>query len=98
MSKEQSNVAVNLYGILDNELQRMHDLLKVYMTLPKDEMRYTHINSSTYMPQTSSISEIYKRILEIQSTLLENVITSDRSIQDKIAELALTGKEDSNGL
>jgi hypothetical protein len=91
MSSEQQSLnktAVNLYGILDNELSRMHELMRVYLTLPKEDImtgRYASTNT------TAPMGEIYKRITALQDLLLQSVISHDKVLQEKIAELALTG-------
>jgi hypothetical protein len=91
MSSEQQSLnktAVNLYGILDNELSRMHELMRVYLTLPKEDImtsRYANTNI------TAPMGEIYKRITTLQDLLLQSVISHDKTLQEKIAELALTG-------
>lgn len=65
MSKE-NNVSVNLYGIMDAELARMHQLLHAYMALPKDPTQYYTSHSSVGAPRpTSNMGQIYKRIIEM---------------------------------
>ena len=96
MSSEQKPT-LNLYGILDNEMGRMHALLQVYMTLPQDQgyprgsgglSSFGHSSPGTQIPM------LYKRIIEMQDLLLKAVVAHDAVIQDKIAELALTGDKD----
>jgi hypothetical protein len=67
---------MNIYSVLDKELERMHKLLGAYMALPA---------SNNYM-----IPEIYKRIVVIQDSLLEAAKNNDELIQQKVAELAFT--------
>ncbi len=98
MSSEQQNLnktAVNLYGILDNELVRMHELLRIHLSAasahyqPHQPMgSYNHHSS---MSAASDASEIYKRIISLQDLLVQSIITHDKELQEKIAELALTG-------
>jgi hypothetical protein len=67
---------MNIYSVLDKELERMHELLSAYMTLRA---------SNNHM-----IPEIYKRIVVIQDSLLEAAKNNDELIQQKVAELAFT--------
>ena len=98
MSKE-NNVPVNLYGVLDKELARMHDLLKTYLTLPKEPSgpSYGGANYGSYSSNTATHSNIpimYSRIVEIQDLLMKALVAHDVLLQNKIAELALTGVAD----
>lgn len=82
-----------MYSVLDNELARMHALLQTYMGLPKDrghDYGLTHAQSYS-IPPNSGIPQIYKRILEIQEVVIAAAIKADPELQEKIAELALTG-------
>jgi hypothetical protein len=95
MSSEQKPT-LNLYGILDNEMTRMHQLLQTYMTLPQ-EQTYSRGGGLSSFGQTSpgtQIPMLYKRIIDMQDLLLKAVVAHDAVIQDKIAELALTGAKD----
>ena len=95
MSNE-NKVPVNLYGILDNELARMHELMRIYLALPKEDIRYSqHTNGgrSSAVPQ-NHLGEIYKRITTLQDLLLQSLISHDAELQNRIAELALTGVRD----
>jgi hypothetical protein len=94
MSNE-NKVPVNLYGILDNELSRMHDLMRVYLALPK-EPQYGHVSGhSSYTPH-HDMGEIYRRIVNLQDLLLQSLISHDKELQERIAELALTGVKNEN--
>ena len=87
MSSE-NKIPLNLYGIMDNELQRMHTLLNTFLTLPNQ------VNQNNgYSSYGSSTSEIYKRIVTMQDLLLQSVISHDRELQERIAELALMDKQ-----
>lgn len=86
---------VNAYMSLDNELERMHELLKLYMTLPQTQNTYASSNS-TFSPSKTNMPEIYRRILEMQNVLLASVCSADKLIQEKVAELALTGSDQDN--
>jgi len=91
MSNE-NKVPVNLYGIMDNELARMHELMRVYLTMPKEEIRYSqHGNGGLSSVPQNYLGEIYRRITTMQDLLLQSVISHDRELQERIAELALTG-------
>jgi hypothetical protein len=95
MSNE-NKVPVNLYGILDNELSRMHDLMRVYLALPKEDIMYSqHTNGgrSSAVPQ-NHLGEVYRRIVNLQDLLLQSLISHDKLLQERIAELALTGVKD----
>lgn len=100
MNKEQKVQALNLYGILDNEMARMHALLQAYMSLPQSNQS-THYSSygglssgSAFGASPSGMGEIYKRIVKMQDLLLTAVTEHDEVIQEKVAELALTGVQD----
>jgi hypothetical protein len=92
MSNE-NKVPVNLYGILDNELSRMHDLMRVYLALPKEDVMTSRYSTSIPIPN-SNLGEIYKRITTLQDLLLQSLISHDKLLQERIAEMALTGVKD----
>jgi hypothetical protein len=80
---------------------RMHALLQTYLTLPQSNAQ-SHYSSSygglssgtSFSSSPTGMSEIYKRILKMQDMLLKAVTEHDTVIQEKIAELALTGDPD----
>jgi len=88
----ENKVPVNLYGILDNELSRMHDLMRVYLALPKEESMYQQRTNGglSSVPQ-NHLGEVYRRITTLQDLLLQSLISHDKELQERIAELALTG-------
>lgn len=92
MSNE-NKTPVNLYGILDNELSRMHDLMRVYLAMPKEDVMYgQHTNGGrSSMPPQNYMGEVYRRITTLQDLLLQSLISHDKELQERIAELALTG-------
>lgn len=92
MSNE-NKAPVNLYGILDNELSRMHDLMRVYLAMPKEEVMYgQHTNGRiNSTPPQNYMGEIYRRIATLQDLLLQSLISHDKELQERIAELALIG-------
>lgn len=97
MSKE-NNVPLNLYGIMDAELARMHQLMHAYMSLPKDphtqySSHYSSAGSTAGGPH-SNMGAIYQRIITMQDLLLQSLISHDKELQERIAELALTGTAD----
>ncbi len=97
MSKE-NNVPLNLYGIMDAELARMHQLLHAYMALPKDPAthysgHYSSAGANMGGPH-SNMGAIYQRIITMQDLLLQSLISHDKELQERIAELALTGTAD----
>lgn len=89
MSKEK--IAVNVYGVLDNELERMHELLRVYMSMPKHPDRHMSAHYSNSQPSHGDLGTIYKRIIDMQQIMLTALASHDKNIQEKVAELALTG-------
>lgn len=94
MSNEIKPQALNLYGILDNELARMHVLMQTYMALPAQNQQYPSGNMSSPNPH-GNMPAIYRRIQDIQDMLLLAVKAHDPAIQAAIAELALTGVSES---
>ena len=97
MSKETNKVpAVNIYGILDNEMTRMHQLMQTYLTLPQQDQQYGSSRnygglSGSSFSSHGAMPAIYKRILEMQDLMLKALVTYDEVLQNKVAELALTG-------
>ena len=89
MSNE-NKIPVNLYGILDNELSRMHDLMRIYLSLPKDQAINTY---SIHASPPSGMGKIFERIVGMQDLLLQSLISHDKELQERIAELALTGSK-----
>jgi len=88
----ENKVPVNLYGILDNELARMHDLMRIYLALPKEEPMYQQrTNGGHSSTSHGHLGEIYRRITTLQDLLLQSLISHDAELQNRIAELALTG-------
>lgn len=81
--------AVNIHGILDNELARIHNLLQHYASLNAGRSG----NYGQYGGNSES-HEIYARIQQMQEILLKAVATHDSNIQEKVAELALTGTKE----
>lgn len=81
MSLTKSEPAKNIYGIIDQELDRMHQLLRLEMELHKG----THgIQYGVFM----------RRILEMQEIILKAAASHDGVIQEKVAEMALLSQED----
>lgn len=89
-SKKQ---AINLYGVYNEELARMHELMKTYMTLPREPSspygRYTAGGNYT---THSELPVIYERIQHLQNILIAALQSHDPLIQEKVAELALTSE------
>lgn len=81
---------VNMFGILDNELARMHSLMQHYTSLNAGRSN----NYGSYGMGSSEAHEIYARILQMQEILLKAIATHDGTIQEKVAELALTGAKE----
>jgi len=82
--------AVNLYGILDNELARMHELMQVYLKLPTSQPG-SYSNNVSMNSNHYHMPVIFEKISKIQDVLLQAVVSHDKVLQDKVAELALTG-------
>ena len=83
--------AINIYGVLDNELTRLHRLVETYLHHEQRQSRDMRYGHSGY-PGHEDAGAIYRRILEIQNIMLQAVAGSDAKIQEAVAELALTGK------
>lgn len=93
MNRENRN-AINIYSVYDNELERMHTLLLHYMAMPKDQDHrhgYPPPGMSGSSHVHADLSVIYKRIQQLQDVLVKCIKERDEAIQDKVAELALTG-------
>lgn len=91
----ETKQALNIYGVLDNELTRLHRLVETYLhhnERSARDMRYGHGG----YPSHEDAGAIYRRILEIQNIMLQAVAGSDAKIQEAVAELALTGKPTSS--
>jgi len=82
---------VNLYGILDNELTRMHQLMALLIQQPTEQHNDigNHYSHSSY--SNNNMSAAFGRIVELQHILTQALIAHDKLLQEKIAELALTG-------
>lgn len=89
MSNDKLPTALNLYSILDNELSRMHGLLNSTI-----EREYRDAHSNRYSSHANvDISEFYKRITMLQDLLLQALVSNDKVLQERIAELALMGQQ-----
>jgi hypothetical protein len=92
----ESKTAVNLYGILDNELQRLHELLKIQLSTPyvtdSYQQTYTsaHVNIMGQHVYSGPAATTYNRILVIQKLIIDSMLNHDEALQEKIAEFALT--------
>lgn len=94
MSEKKSSI--NIYQVYDSELERMHRLLHTYISLPQDQIGYSkNPTYSNTTGQNHQLGTIYKRILEMQNVLIKSFAERDELIQEKVAELALTGLSDS---
>lgn len=87
MSNENKEMPVNLYGILDNELARMHVLMHAFINDNKGS------SVDQYGNHNHEVAEIFKRVVTMQDLLLQSLISHDRLLQERIAELALMGKQ-----
>jgi hypothetical protein len=92
MTVKQSGV--NLYSLVDRELDRMYDLMKLHATKARSTNDTFHQMYGARDPLEEVLS---RRITLFQDVLLEALKTHDSAIQEKVAELALTGKGEING-
>lgn len=89
MKKDSKTTANNIYSVLDNEMARLHDLIHMYTNHP---MRSSNV--STYDPHASQMVTCMKQLLSMQSALIDAFRAHEPAIQEKVAELALTGRDD----
>lgn len=89
MKKDSKTTANNIYSVLDNEMARLHDLIHMYTNHP---MRSPNV--STYDPHASQMVTCMKQLLSMQSALIDAFRAHEPAIQEKVAELALTGRDD----
>lgn len=93
----ETKQAVNIYGVLDNELARLHRLVETFVvheSRSSQRDRYglgSGYGHSSGYPSLPDAHHIYARINEIQNILLTAVAGADALVQQKVAELALTG-------
>lgn len=100
--------ATNIYQLMDNELERLHDYARQYTKyLDREEQEYMMRHGGrhpTFQPFHGSgghnprgmmtINEAYKKIEEIQAAMLQAFKYHEPLIQERIAEMVLTGKSD----
>lgn len=97
MSSEQpksNQTILNLYGAYNQELQRMHDLVKICIQSPTEQHYQQHNPMSRgygYPPPSQDAHAFWQRIIEMQNILIAALQSHDPIIQEKVAELALTG-------
>lgn len=92
----ETKQAVNIYGVLDNELARLHRLVETFVvhesrSSQRDRYGMSSYGHSSGYPSLPDAHHIYARINEIQNILLTAVAGADALVQQKVAELALTG-------
>ncbi len=86
-SKPNHELAKNLYQLVDKELDRMHDLLKLSITVENA----TRPSGGYYSSATGVDSySLIKRIVMFQDSLMNALTVHDVAVQEKVAELALT--------
>ena len=83
--KSETKQVFNIYGIYSEELARMHTLMHAYMKLPQEH----NYHGNHVVPREMGV--FYKRIVELQNILITALQSHDSLIQEKVAELALTG-------
>jgi hypothetical protein len=91
---KETKLALNVYGLMDNEMARMHDLFQVYLTMPKHNSLHMNGTSYGHQPSHTELPVIFNRIIEMQQIIMSSLAGSDELIQQKVAELALTGDSD----
>lgn len=96
---KQKKTVINLYGAYNDELARMHELVKLQMTLIAQQPvvhghSYGSINHGYSNHHGVTLETFYTRMVELQNVLVEALKGHDPLIQEKVAELALTGDKD----
>lgn len=88
--------ATNLYGILDNELTRLHNLLLAHLANDRGTMSH-HIGNQGFGGSSgfghTPPFYVQERITKIQDMILSTVLAHDEKLQEKIAEFALMSKD-----
>jgi hypothetical protein len=97
----------NLYDVYNQELDRLHKLLNYYLLQPQPPAytgSFSNNGAGTLyggayggMPTTGTFysteaGQVYSRIVMMEDILIQALKTHEPLIQEKIAELALTGK------
>lgn len=76
-------------------MARMHELLRTHLINPQAQNSYGSsyggLSSGSSFSYGATSSDIYRRLLSMQDMLIEAVRKHDGLIQEKVAELALTG-------
>jgi hypothetical protein len=79
---------MNIYELINNELERLHKALAQSSKRP--DHRYLSVDGIHYSGDPSP-DGIADRIRIIQDKMLEVFVAHDAEVQKKVAELALTG-------
>lgn len=87
--KKDSKTVNNIYFVLDNEMERLHQLINMYAA---HAGKYP--SAQSYDPYTTQMLTASKRLFEMQTVLIEAFKAHEPAIQEKVAELALTGGDD----
>lgn len=82
----------NAYDLIDRELARLHELIKLAVTLPKPVQRYTSDGFNTPPMPEDVIEAAWTKIELLQKVIIESYAQSDKNLQEKLAELALLNK------
>ena len=97
MVDKSSSTALNLYGILDNELTRLHNLLLVHLNEAQRSSMSQMIGNQGFGGSSgfghTPAYYVQERIIKIQDLILSTVLAHDEKLQEKIAELALMSKD-----
>lgn len=94
---------MNIYALMNEELKRMYEEMNSlviqssrYNELISKEMRVGNQfgGHNLHNPHESRMREIQYKIDEIRVIMIDIMKTHDQRIQEKVAELALTGIKD----
>lgn len=88
MKKDSKTTAHNIYSVLDNEMDRLHQLIGMYASHAGKH------SGSSYDPYMTQAVTCMKQLLAMQSALIDAFRAHEPAIQEKVAELALTGGDD----
>lgn len=75
---------VNLYDLMDKELDRQHELLKTLIVTEAQNNINTWDKLST---------KVWERVTRMSDALTDAVRNHDKNVQERVAEMALTGDD-----
>lgn len=85
MNSKNAEMAINIYGIMDSELERMHRLLQLEIETRNKNNGFASFGSGL------TFERVYGRIEKMQQILCSALAQHDSAIQEKVAEMAFTG-------